>query len=183
MRKIHSSLLVFLFALILFSCKSEDKYEGFSNYENEEKGFSIQYPENWNFREGFSKDLETGSIVVLQSPSEGKKDLFLENVHIFTEPLPDSVKNVDDYLEYSKIFLPTQLQEMEIQDEGKIQIDGIQSRWIIFNYVNRLQRVTSIGYIFYRNGEGFVIVGTSRPESFMGFRHLFEKIATSIKFE
>ena len=183
MRKIYSSLLVILSVLILFSCKSEDKYEGFKKYENEEKGFSIKYPENWNYREGFAKEIETGSIVVFQSPSEGKRDLFLENVHVFTEPLPDSVKNVDDYLEYSKIYLPSQLQEMEILEEGKSQIDGQQSRWIIFNYVNRLQRVTSIGYIFYKNDEGFAVVATARPEDFMGKRRLFEKIVTSIKFE
>ena len=72
---------------------------------------------------------------------------------------------------------------MEILEEGKSQIDGHQSRWIIFNYVNNLQRVTSIGYMFYINGKGLVITATSRPENFMAHRKTFDKIVTSIRFE
>lgn len=183
MKKILFTLFFLTLILLMFSCKSEDKYEGYKTYKNSNAGFTLQYPEDWTYREGLGKDIDLGSIVIFQSPSEGKQDLFRENVHIFTESLPDSVKNVDEYLAFSKQSLPQLLQEMEILEEGKTLIDGQTSRWIIFNYVSQLQRVTSIGYMFYRNGKGFVITATSRPEDFMSYRRTFEKIATSIKFE
>lgn len=183
MKKIFLTLSLLVSILLMFSCTSKNEYEGFKVYENKNAGFSIQYPEDWKFREDFGKDADLGSIVFLQSPSEGKHDLFFENVHIFKEVLPDSVKNVNDYLAYSKESLPSQLSEMEILEEGKTEIDGESSRWIIFNFVNNLQRVTSIGYMFYRDGKGLVLTATSRPEDFMSKRRLFEKIAKSIKFE
>lgn len=184
MKKIFTSLSIFAFIILFVSC-GEKETQGYQTYENDNEGFTISYPENWNYKEGFAKDskLATGSIVVFQNPSEGKRDLFQENVHIFTEPLPDSVKNIDQYFEYSQSYLPAQLKDIEFVEKGKIVIDGVNAKWMIFTYANRLQKVNSIGYIFYRDGHGLVITGTARPEDFMRFRRTFENIATSIKFK
>ncbi|WKZ70296.1 MAG: hypothetical protein QY331_03365 [Melioribacteraceae bacterium] len=184
MKKIHLSVLFTLIVIFLIACQKENM-EGYKLYENEEYQFTIQYPENWVYREGLAKDsgLDLGSIVVIQAPNEGKKDLFRENVHIFTEALPDSVTNIDEYLTYSKSYLPTQLQQIDFKEEGKVIIDGKPARWIIFDFVNRLQMVTTIGYIFYMDGYGLVITSTSRPEDFMKYRRTFENISTSIKFK
>jgi len=183
MKKLYSVILLLFSLFFLLSC-GKDKWEGYKLYENDEFGFSIYYPEDWSFREGFGRDSEqiTGSIVVFQSPSEGKMDLFRENVNIFIETLPDSVDNVDAYLQYSKSYLPTQLANMNITEEGKQVINGVDSRWIIFGYTSRLKDLASMGYIFYRDGMGFVINSTSMPEDFMKFRRTFEKISTSIQF-
>lgn len=182
--KIKTTILLFFIITIFFGCKP-DKREGYTLYENENYGVSIEYPEDWNSREGFGKESEsgTGAIVVFQSPSEGKKDLFRENTYIFTEDLPDTVQNVTQYMEYSKSALPAQMGEFEVLEEGTAKMDGEKSEWIIFSYVQRLQKMQSIAYIFHRGDYGLVIISTSRPESFMSFRRTFENIATSIKFE
>lgn len=178
------TIVLLLIMVILFGCKP-DKREGYTLYENDSYGFSIEYPEDWTSREGFGKESESGmgAIVVFQSPSEGKKDLFRENTYIFSEDLPDSVKNVTQYMEYSKSALPAQMNEFEVLEEGSAEMDGEKSEWIIFTYVQRLQKLQSIAYIFHRGDYGLVVISSSRPDSFMSFRRTFENIATSIKFE
>ena len=184
MKKILSIFPALLLIIFLISCGNEQN-KGYKEYENTAYEFTISYPEDWVYKEGFGKDSKygNGSIVVLQVPNQGKRDLFRENIHIFTESLPDSVKNIDEYFSYSKSYLPAQLEDLEFLEEGKININGAASRWIIFKYVSRLQIVNSIGYIFYRDGYGLVVTGTARPEDFMGYRRTFENIATSIKFK
>jgi hypothetical protein len=169
--------------LFLISCGKEEK-AGFKTYTNDEQGFTLSYPETWGYREGFAKDSETatGTIVIFQAPYEGKKDIFRENAVIFNEELPDSVKDVDSYFEYSQEYLPTQLEDLEIKDSGKRIVNGTPARWLIFQYTNRLQRVTALGYMFYHNDKGLVITSTARPEDFMRWRRTFEDIATSIEF-
>ncbi|KUG24752.1 hypothetical protein ASZ90_005443 [hydrocarbon metagenome] len=183
MKKLQSTVAFLLLVFFLFGC-GRDKMDGYKLYENDDYGFSLYYPEDWTFREGLGRDNEniTGSIVVFQSPSEGKMDFFRENVNIFIETLPDSVTDVDSYLRYSKSYLPTQLANMNITEEGKQVINGVDSRWIIFGYTSRMKDLASMGYIFYRDGMGFVINSTSLPEDFMKFRRTFEKISTSIQF-
>lgn len=184
MKQIFKTITISLLAIVVFSCGSKEK-EGFKTYTNENEGFSISYPEDWVYREGFGKDasFETGSIVVFQSPSEGKKDLFRENVHVFTETLPDSVIDIESYYNYSKNYLPNQLNELEFIENRKTIINGEPAHWVIFKYSSRLQLVNSLGYMFYRDGHGLVITCTSRPEDFMKFRRTFEDIATSIEFK
>ncbi|RJP62352.1 MAG: hypothetical protein C4543_02135 [Ignavibacteriales bacterium] len=184
MKKNHLSVLFTLIVIFLIACQKENM-EGYKLYENEEYQFTIQYPEDWTYREGFAEALnpEHGSIVVFQSPNEGKFDLFRENVHIFAEALPDSVADIASYLKYSKNFLPTQFDEITFLDEGRLAIDGKISRWIMFEYVRQLRRVSSIGYMFYMDGYGLVINSTARPEDIMKYRRTFENISTSIKFK
>ncbi len=182
--KVKFLLLSTLIAFLLFGC-GKDEMEGYKTYENDTHGFSIQYPEEWTYREGLGKDSESGvgAIVVFQSPKEGKKDLFRENAYIFTEELPDSVTNVDEYLDYSKYSLPEQMKEFEILSEGEALINGEKSKWIIFSYVSRMQKSQSLAYMFYKDGQGFVFTSTARPNTLMSFRRLFENMSTSIKFD
>lgn len=178
-------LLLFsmLISLIAISCAKKE-LEGYTTYEDETHGFTIQYPEDWTARGGLGKDNEsiTGAIVVFQSPSEGKTDVFRENSYIFSESVPDSVTDLESYIRFNKTNLPNQLQEFEIKEEGTQVIDGKKSHWMIFSYVQRLQKVMSIAYVFYKDDQGFAIVSTSRPDVFMKYRRTFENISTSINF-
>ncbi len=178
-------LIVSIIILIFINSCSKNELKGYKEYTNDEYGFSIFYPTDWNYREGFGRDSKTstGAIVVFQDSLESKGDLFRENTYIFTESLPDSVTNVDEYLKYSKSSLPSQMKEFKVLDDGETIINERKSDWVIFSYVSRLQRVQSLAYLFIVDGKGFVITSTSRPEDFMRFRRTFENIAKSIKFE
>ena len=183
MKKFFLFLVSSLLFLFLFSCKPEI-LEGYTLYENSEHNFSIQYPENWQYREGFAKDSEnlTGAIVVLQSPFEGKGDFFKENTYIFTENIPDTVTNVGEYLDYTLKTLPSQMNEFNKSEDGREIINGKESIWIKFSYVSRMQRLESLAYIFYKDGMGYVINSTTRPELFIKYRRTFENISRTMKF-
>ena len=182
MRFLSFLLSVATIVLIFTGC-GKDK-ENVKTYKNEKLGFTIEYPKDWLYREGFAKDLdgEHGSIVVFQAPSEGKKDIFRENVNIFSEAVDDSITDVSKYLKYSKNVLTQQLEDVKFFEEGKRKINGESSSWIYFEYVSRFQQLQSIGFIFLRDGYGLVITSTARPEDFMKYRRTFEDIATSIEF-
>jgi hypothetical protein len=61
-------------------------------YSNSQYGFSISYPSGWTMQENTG-----GSVVTFQAPSEGRDDLYLENMKVTVEDLSSSPMSLEQY--------------------------------------------------------------------------------------
>jgi len=61
-------------------------------YTNSQYGFSISYPSGWTVQENTG-----GSVVTFQAPSEGRDDLYRENLKVTVEDLSSSPMSLEQY--------------------------------------------------------------------------------------
>ena len=64
----------------------------FLSYENAQYRFRMIYPSGWNVQENTG-----GSAVTFQSPSEGRDDLYLENMKVVVEDLSSNPMSLEQY--------------------------------------------------------------------------------------
>jgi len=68
----------------------------FNTYKNEEFGFQISYPLEWEIAEDFM-----GSVVMFLSPQETSEDTFRENLNIMVQDLTAQPMTLEQYTEIS----------------------------------------------------------------------------------
>jgi hypothetical protein len=61
-------------------------------YTNSQYGFSLSYPSGWTVQENTG-----GSVVTFQAPSEGRDDLYRENLKVTVEDLSSSPMSLEQY--------------------------------------------------------------------------------------
>jgi PsbP-like protein len=68
------------------------KGSDYLTYTNSQYGFSISYPSGWAVQENTG-----GSVVTFQAPSEGRDDLYRENLKVTVEDLSSSPMSLEQY--------------------------------------------------------------------------------------
>ncbi|MEL6439597.1 MAG: protein kinase [Cyanobacteria bacterium J06621_8] len=97
-RKIQIAWLLFPLIIALtfiFISINRNSRSRFIKYVNDDYNFAIEYPQNWSQQE--LDDPITGEIVVFTSPPENDADLYLEQLSIAVEYLPDESVSLEKY--------------------------------------------------------------------------------------
>jgi hypothetical protein len=165
-------------AFILASCASEQASDP-GRYYNGDMGFSIKFHSGWEVVEGDGIEL---ALVEAISPWEDDSDEYAEHISVDVEDLgwqPDLetyfAEMVDEQGDYLDGFRPG--------EKGSTEIDGVDARWIVFDFSSEGYPMRAVGYTFLNDRKAFLIAGVAQADKFVLYQHVFEQTAESFRFE
>ena len=108
--------------------EKENKFENYLIYENEEWGFEIRYPKDWEKEE--DKSYNQFSIIFV-TPQEGPDDMTSENVIVFA-----SIAEPEDFDELMTLIIEDfpQNSDAELSDYSKAMISGYPGYKLEYTY-------------------------------------------------
>lgn len=180
-KKIHHKVLIVLVAAISISftgCSGEKVREQ-GRYYDEETGFSIVFPADWEVRKG---DGINASLVEGVSPWEDDEDIFSEYVGVDVEEQEEKV-SLEDMFE---AMLGVQADEFEYFSEverGDMKIGGVEAKYLVFDIGMEEGRNRVKSYTLVKGRKGYLISCVAEEGKFDRYLDLFEETAASFRFE
>jgi len=95
-------------------------------YSNEDYGFTMDYPDGWNYAEGFM-----GSIVAFMSGSE-QNDVFTENVNVIGQDISASPISLEEYTTISLSQFEQYLTNFSLISSEDIEIEGNPAHKVVY---------------------------------------------------
>ncbi len=99
-----------------------------NTYVNEQHGFKIGYPSDWDFQENIN-----GAAVIFYSPLENQLDFFQDNINIVIQDISASPMGLEDYsnmaVEQMKMVFG---ENMKVQELSNTTIDGMPAKKFVF---------------------------------------------------
>lgn len=143
-------------------------------YENKQKGYSIQYPSDWE------KESLEGFDLFISAPVE-KDGRSLANFSIISGEVPADVSqnlyytlNLKNLLESNSI--------MEIQDNCKSELNGNEVFWLRYRRQDHTL-LEVVQYLFVVNQVAFVITYGAPAEELERYEDSLDKIVQSFKID
>lgn len=181
------NLVYLFFLLILFSCVTKTEIidkkstsqlpENFLIYTNDQAGFKISYPNNWEMIENFG-----GTTVAFRSPAEDSSDSFKENVNVLGRALQSKNLKLDEFFQANIDTLKKQYPNFNLLSSKNIQLsDGTPAKKIIFNLEFNGVNLKFLQVYSIKNSHGYVISFTSTEESYNKYINDVENILQSFE--
>lgn len=142
-------------------------------YINKIKGYSINFPADWNKQEGFM-----GLDVITLSPSETPQDKFRENASVLSGKL-DTPITLDEFYSENLKNLQKSLIDFKLEGTGDTTLDGQKAKWVLYthkqgNFVSKV-----IQYFIMVGDHAYLITCGAEPEAYDKYKSTFEAIAKS----
>lgn len=143
-------------------------------YRNEEEGFCLKAPEDWEVRERFE-----GSTVVFLSPAG---DRFRENLIVRIEPLPPET-TVQEFQNQKLEALAAEVESFKVVEEGETE----GRLWVTYNHQMADLELRVLAYFVIPEAEdqrkGVVLVFTAPTPVFSKWEGKFHEIASNLIFD
>jgi hypothetical protein len=181
----HGFVIVFFFFTMVSVCGlglsgcSSDSLPEEGRYYNRDKGFSIKFPEEWSRKEG---DGFEEPLIEATSPWESDYDEFSEFVSVDVEDLEEGM-SLDDYFYINVKIQSEEMDGFRERERGQVEIDKVNTKWIIFDFEVDGSLLTSLSYVFVKEQKGYYIFCVSEIANFPEYKDKFEEISESFKFE
>ncbi|MBA3815888.1 MAG: hypothetical protein H0X29_05095 [Parachlamydiaceae bacterium] len=184
MKKSPMTLLALLACILLFgglitylpasSAVVEEAAPPMEKYINEEKGYSIEYPKDWQKQEIPRLD------IVLLSPTRNAESQTHANMNLVSEAVGEKV-TLDQFYDESVKHLTAELVDVKVEKTGDLNIHGIPSKWIQYKHRMIDNNFGVLQYFMVAEGNIYLITFSGVTEDFEHFLTAFEKIAASFK--
>jgi len=150
----------------------ETKKDTTKNYTNEDKGYSIEYPSDWEKKEIPAVDF------VLLAPQKSEKHPIRATMNIISEKVEAPIDLAQLYQE-SIDNLKKALTDFNVKDSGDMTLDGMPAKWIL--YTHEIQKINiEVLQVFFSNKMGiYLITYTSPADDFAEYRPAFDKMNAS----
>ena len=148
-------------------------------YYDKEKGFSIQFPADW---ERIAGPQAMGAAILALSPPEGQEDQYRENVNVFTDDAP-AEKNLEEYFQETMAGAHKLLTDLVEYEKDQVTLGGVPARRIVISHRLGQVSVKAIEYVLVKGKRGYAITCSAAPEQFDKYKPTFEEIAKGFKLE
>ncbi len=159
-----------MFSVSIFAENSDERYT------SEDAGFSIQFPNKWEVKQGIM-----GNDMVALAPSIDPEDLFRENANIIYAKL-DVLISKDDYYSLNLESLSQLLTDFDLEESEDVKLDGVNVKRIIFTHTMGIVNAKVMQYLVLVGKQAYVLTFTADPLDFDTYRASFEHIAQTFKF-
>lgn len=166
---IKITALVFMMLILITPAFTAD----FETYENKEGGYSISYPSKWELRKLDSKKNRTQIGII--SPSEGSKDIFIENVVIMSFNNISRKITVEEYFNANLIKLK---EKYKIISKGTSKINGVEAKWVKCLKSDG-QKLKIMQYYLVKDDNLYLITCGSTVSNYKNYKSTFDKIIQS----
>lgn len=144
-------------------------------YFNKEKKFSIEFPGDWERREGFM-----GTAVMALRGAAGEE--FRENVNVVAETTANSLPTASEYMSRNLAQMEKVLRDFTRIESGTTWIDKQEAKWVIYSHRMGSLRLKVLAYMILKDNRAYVITCTSTLDGFQDWRGEFELIAAGFTF-
>jgi hypothetical protein len=168
-------LLILSFVLLpLLSSQAEEAKQS-PLFTETDKGYSITFPSQWQWQRDFM-----GLDVFASAPSKDVQSTFLANISVISGQIGKDV-SVDAFFNENMENLKKALREVKVVETGKIFIDGLEGRKVVYNHSMADIHLRVAQYFVVKNGIGYIVTGTALEEGFPKFVDTFEAAVRSFK--
>ncbi len=145
-------------------------------YTNKENGFSLQYPESWQVREG-----AFGTIVSILSPLDGTKDQFSENVNVVSEAVSANT-NLNDYYKASEANLKKYFTDFKVLKNDGATLGGYPARTVTYQAAQASLKLRTTQVFTIRDNRVFIITLTNVQDSPNNYFATMSAVVRSFRF-
>lgn len=154
-----------------------DMNEPTERYYSSDGKYSIAFPPGWEL----AADLDPGAIAGI-SAREDQFDFFRENVLVGSFELA-TTNNLEDYFKGNLEYLKQQIEDLTVESEERIQLDGQPAIKLVYASTISGTRVKTIQIFMIKEGRGYILTAMAMEPSFDQFKAVFEQIISSFRFE
>ncbi len=139
-------------------------------YRNDEHGFSIRFPLDWQISEGFM-----GTTVIGLRPMQG--------LNFFQESVAVTVGELDAPLPFQEFFtrelaiMKADRKNFEPDLPTETALGTQHAVRLVYEHEVMVFDLKAVAYFFTAGKKGYVITCTARPDSFEDFLEQFESVA------
>ncbi len=153
--------------------KGADSPPGY--YEDKEKGFSIQFGENWEIR---VNTLGLDAIGLAQI--DAIDDKYRENVSIASSPLPKPM-TCDEVMEANMPNLKTMVTDFKELEKGHVQIGGQKAAYLVYDHRIGIFDLETVIYALPGPRYAYLINATYERTQAFKYRKPLEEISQSFR--
>jgi hypothetical protein len=163
---------------LLNSCSGETvRIPG--RYYHDEMKFSIEFPKEWEIKEG---DGEESSLVEGVSPWEDDEDAFSEYIGVDVEEFSEKIK-LDELFDSMREDQAREFSYFKELDRCDIVIDGQDAKYLLFEFELDEGRNRAKSYTLVRDKRGYLISCVAEASKYDQYAEAFEAAAASFRFE
>ncbi|MFW6414874.1 MAG: PsbP-related protein [Thermodesulfobacteriota bacterium] len=179
MKKIALLLLTGLLSVLFLAnpAMSESEEIGWQVYKNQDYGFSISFPENWEVKERYRN-----TVVVALSPVRGARDNFRENVNLNVQALQSGMR-LEKYYRESIRDMQEYLFDFDELSSGNLKINDVESKYLVYTHKIGNVKVKVLEVLMVHGSFGFKITCTAISNAFDRYRDMFRDILSSFVLE
>jgi len=166
---------ILIIMLLIFGAAICVHSQNFIPYQNAQKGFSLQVPNNW---QQSSQDFYGQEVVYFLSPLESQQDFFQENISIMIFPLQgpldlDTLSNM--YTQQSQAQIPN----LQVVQSQNINLSNVPAKYVL--YTGSMQQVNMAFLVVYviTQNQAFIIQCTSDANKYQQYQSTFSQVLGS----
>ncbi len=167
--------MFFIFSLLLFfsamNAYSQKVTPG--HFASAEKGFSIDFPKDWQKTEGFM-----GATVVALRPGSGSSDEYRENINVLVEKLSGHWA-LKEYFDANLESMRKLLTDFKAEEKAAAVVHGVPAERIVYSHRMGTYRLKALVYMMFKNQRGYVITCTSTSDRFAEWEKIFQGTANT----
>jgi hypothetical protein len=153
--------------------KPANSYEKFSNKVTK---YSIEYPSNWVKKDVPKLDL------VLFAPPKNEASRSHASMNIVSETVGAGV-TLDQFYNESLANLRTQLKDVNIENSGTRDLNGIPTKWVLYTHVMQDIKFRVLQFFIVAEENIYLMTFSAVDEDFENYRSEFDKIASTFRLE
>jgi hypothetical protein len=146
-------------------------------YVNKAQGFSIDFPPDWEVREG-----EMGLDVIALSPPEGPSDQFRENVSVASSPMSTPL-SADAILDANIPNMIKVITDFKPAERSYVELGGIKAARLNYTQRQGLSRLAITLYAVPGKSRAYLLYCTAETSAAARFQERFDKIVKNFKAE
>lgn len=163
--------------MLLAAAGCTDKAQEPGRYHNENEGFSLTVPQDWDVQENVS-----GAAAIVWSPMTGPDDHYRESVNVAVKQLPEGM-NLEAYDKKCRSILGTIATDLNIEKAITAEVGDTPARMFVYTHRTGQVNLKTLQYIMIKDGKGFVITCTAAPETYAEYKERFQETAQSFRTE
>jgi|GEM_PF-2036617 len=143
---------------------------------------SIDFPQQWVTLDNFSGNSLNRIIAVCTSIKESPGDEFTENIIVTCTAVDNKKSNIQSRFDNltDDIARNSSAQSMVVE-KGSLNAGGFEGKWIVYTQKTDGKSYKNISYLFFEDGNEYLIACYSSMDLFDRFRPLFDKVAQSFR--
>lgn len=185
MRRIFPLVTIVLVVLMLacISCgdSKPDIPESWETVQSKEHGFSMRYPEGWSINNQ-NRELEH-LLFYVSAPADSPEDMFLENVNLSQQPLPDGITTLDAYMEYLYGLTLKNFEQVETLQEEIIDFHGVEAHHSIHQFVANEMPTTLDQTVYLRNGRAYILTYGAETPRYEQYKPVADMVKASFEIK
>ncbi len=148
-------------------------------YFNTAEVYKITFPEKWKI------EPHGGQTVAALDKLHDKEDPFHENINIVAEEFYEGEMSLKDYYKYVLKEMHDYIQDIDVLDKGKTNINGVPMRWISYSFFSNIAEVqlTDRVYLAVHNHKAYIITCSAESTKYASYLSAFESAVNTFSFD